>query len=127
MDCFQFNLVPFAFCSSIFVTSTSDIVLGGAGTGAGACLTATSPCWRLSATLVVVLTPLEDVGAAPVGLAGAEAVVFGLGAVAAGLRGMDPTVPEVPVAAGFSSSFSLRSPSFSRILPNRLMGNPFTY
>src|SRR5690349_966033 len=124
MDCFQFNPVPLAFCSSIFVTSTSDIVLGGAGTGAGACLTATSSFCLLSATLVVVLTPFEDVGAAPVGLAGA--VVFGLGAVAAGLRGMDPTVPVVPVAAGFSSSFSLRSPSFSRILPNRLMGNPFT-
>src|SRR5687768_9882330 len=96
IDCFQFRPVPFAFCSSIFTTSTSDIGRRAAGAGADA---------RPAALPAVV--------------------VFRLGRVGEGLRGIDPAVPDVPAATGCSSTFSLRNPSLSRILLNRLMGKSF--
>jgi hypothetical protein len=76
---------------------------------AGAGLTATSSFWGLAG--------MEVVGFA-------EVVGFGPVVVAVGFFGIE-VVPVVPVLAGFSSSLPLRSPSFSRILSNRLIANPF--
>src|SRR5215213_1889629 len=124
IDCFQLRPVPFAFCSSILVTSTCDIDLGAAGTGAGASFTATSSFCLRSATLGVVLTPFSEVGALPLGLAAGAgfAVEGGLEVVEVGLGDLTPVVPVVAVC-----SCSLRRPNFSRILLNILIGNPFAY
>src|SRR5215213_680824 len=124
IDCFQFKPVPFAFCSSILVTSTCDIALGTAGTGAGSSFTATSSLCLRSAALGVVLTPFSEVGALPLGpvFGAGWVVVAGFEAVEVGLGDLTPVVP---VVAGCSCS--LRNPSLSRILLNILIGNPFAY
>ncbi len=87
MDCFQFKPVPFAFCSSIFCTSTFDIAFG-----AGAAVANRPPGWP--GTVVRVLVPIV----------GLPVVAFGFVLVADGLRGIRPAVPDVPVEAGLSSS-----------------------